>query len=297
MPDDKPVSGPVFTAVGENGLRCFSRDGRVWTNITLGKKGETYGTAGIGAGRCVAAARFGGKSIFATTQDGVAWKTSDFDSKYSNYIESLLYFNGQFLAIGGTFFMLSADGIAWGPQRKLPERKMSFGIDPTIHRFAVGNGLLVGIADYGVTFTTKDGLDWKVSSNPKPSHALIDVAFGSGFFVAGGMHGLCMRSIDGLTWTDRATGEEGEHINSMIFDGKQFVGIGQGATYISPDGLKWNRIPNQDAPTTATFADGIYVGSLWPGKIMRSVNGIAWEQVVQLPQHVICIAHGVMGSA
>ncbi|HWE01059.1 MAG TPA: hypothetical protein VG326_01525 [Tepidisphaeraceae bacterium] len=297
MPDDKALSGPLFAAVGENGLRCFSRDGRAWSNIQLGKEGETYRTAGLGNGRCVAAARFGGKSTFAATQDGIFWKTSDFDSKYSDYVEDVVFFNKRFLAVGGTFFMSSSDGVAWEPRQKLPPRKMSWGMDPTIHRFTVGNGTLVGMADFGVTFTTKDGVEWKTSPNPKASNALIDVAFGNGFFVAGGMHGLCMRSVDGLNWTDRAPGEEGEHINSMTFDGKQFVGIGQGATYISPDGLKWNRVPNNNAPTTATFANGVYVGSLWPGKLMRSTDGIAWEQSIQLPQHVICVEHGVLGTA
>ena len=62
----------------------------------------------------------------------------------------------------------------------------------------------------------------------KAADSLIDVAYGNGVFAGGGMHGLRMRSTDGLNWTDRATGEEGEHINSILWDGRQFVGIGQG---------------------------------------------------------------------
>ena len=216
MPDAKlqPLSGPLFIAIGENGLRCFSTDGRTWSNIQLGKEGQVYRTAAFGNGRCVVSAHFGGISTFAASQDGVTWKTSEYDAKYSNYVENLVFFNKRFIGVGVNFVMPSIDGVAWEPKRKLPERKMSFGIDPTIHRFAIGNDLLVGIADYGVTFTTKDGLDWKVSPDPKPKDALIDVAFGNGYFVSGGMHGLRMRSIDGIAWTDRAAGEEGEHINS-----------------------------------------------------------------------------------
>jgi hypothetical protein len=174
---------------------------------------------------------------------------------------------------------------------------MSWGMDPTYHRFTTGNDTLVGVGDFGATAITKNGIDWILNANPKPANTLIDVAFGNGIFVGGGMHGLRMRSSDGLNWNDRVVGEEGEHINAMIWDGKQFVGVGQGGTYISPDGLKWERIPNQDAPTTAAFSDGVYVGSLWQGRIMRSTNGIAWEQVTQLPQHVVAISHGVLGKA
>ena len=68
-----------------------------------------------------------------------------------------------------------------------------------------------------------------------------------------------MTSEDGLTWTDRVVGEEGEHINAMIFDGKRFVGIGQGATYFSLDGKAWERVPNRNAPTTATRGGDVYV--------------------------------------
>lgn len=296
MPDDKPLSGPVFAATGEDGLRCFSRDGRTWTNIQTGREGEVFSSLAFGNGRCVAAARFGGNQNTAATSDGAAWQTSTYDAKYSNYIQSLVYFNKRYLALGVNWFLPSADGVKWEPQQKLPEIKFQFGINPTIHRFASGNGILVGVGDFGVSIVTKDGVDWTFSPNPKPPNTLIDVAFGNGVFIGSGMHGLRMRSVDGLTWTDRVVGEEGEHINAIIWDGKQFVGIGLGATYISPDGLKWERIPNQDAPTIATFGNGVFVGSLWQGRLMFSKNGIAWEEVKQLPQHVVCVQHGVLGN-
>lgn len=125
---------------------------------------------------------------------------------------------------------------------------------------------------------------------------LIDIAFGNGIFAGGGMHGLRMRSVDGLTWTDRVSGEEGEHINSMIFDGKQFVGIGQGATYLSADGQTWKRVPNQDAPTVAAFGAGVYVGALWQGRLMRSTDGVRWEETTRLPQNVEALAFGTLGK-
>lgn len=297
MPDLKPLSGPLFVAVGEDAMRCFSSDGRTWFNIQTGREGEVYSTAAFGNGRCVAGARFGGQSTSAATLDGTTWQTASYDAKYSNYIHNIVFFNQRFLGLGTTFVMPSEDGLKWEPQHKLPERKMSWGMDPTYHRFAIGNGVLVGVGDFGASAVTKDGLEWTLNANPKPANTLIDVAFGNGVFVGGGMHGLRMRSSDGLSWTDRVVGEEGEHINAMIWDGKQFAGIGQGGTYLSPDGLKWERIPNQDAPTTATFNDGVYVGSLWQGRIMRSTNGVAWEQVTQLPQHAVAITHGVLGKA
>jgi hypothetical protein len=296
MPDDKPISGPLFIAVGEDGIRCFSRDGRAWTNLKTGRDGEVFDTAAFGKGTCIIGARFGGSYTSACTRDGVEWKSSTYDAKYTNYIRTIVFFNDRFLGIGVTFIKPSADGLQWEAERKLPERRFLFGINPTFHRFAIGNGLLVGVGDFGCSAATKNGFDWDTTPDPKAPNTLIDVAFGNGVFVGSGMHGLRMRSADGLNWTDRVVGEEGEHINSMIWDGKQFVGVGQGATYISPDGLKWERIPNENAPTAATFGNGVYVGSLWEGRLMRSVDGIKWEQVTKLQNHVVCLQFGSLGQ-
>lgn len=297
MPDDKPISGPVFVAAGEDGLRCFSRDGQTWSNTQLGKDGQIFSSVVFGNGRCVVSAHFGGSNTSAATADGVAWQSGAYDAKYSNYIETLAFFNHRFLGIGVKFYMSSEDGLTWGPMRNFPDKKALFGIDPTLHRFAAGNGLLVGVGDFGNAIVTRDAQDWTFAPKNKPSNALIDIAYGNGVFVGGGMHGLRMRSADGLTWTDRAPGEEGEHINFINFDGKRFVGVGQGATYISPDGLKWERIPNRNAPTIAAFGNGIYVGALWPGKLLHSTDAIAWNVVAELPQSVACLAFGVLGKS
>lgn len=304
MPDEKPLqapsgqplSGPVFVAAGEDCMRCFSRDGLTWTNLILGKDGQIFSAVAFGNGRCVASAHFGGSDVTVSTEDGFTWQGTSYDAKYANYIETLTFFNNQFQALGVKFFMSSDDGLKWGPMGKLPEKKALFGIDPTFHRFCVGNGTVVGIGDFGNAIVTTNGRDWTFAPKTKPADALIDVTYGNGVFVAGGMHGLRMRSVDGLTWTDRAAGEEGEHINFINFDGKQFVGVGQGATYLSPDGLKWTRVPNTNAPTIAAYGEGIYVGSLWPGKMLRSTDGIAWKEVTQLPQSVSCLAFGKLGK-
>ena len=63
-----------------------------------------------------------------------------------------------------------------------------------------------------------------------PVDAFIDVTFGNGLFVGVGLHGLRMSSEDGLAWSERLVGEEGEHINSVLWTGERFVAVGQGAT-------------------------------------------------------------------
>jgi hypothetical protein len=74
-------------------------------------------------------------------------------------------------------------------------------------------------------------------------------------FVGVGLHGLRLSTRDGEVWSDRQVGREGEHCNSVVWMGEQFVAIVQGATYLSPDGKIWQRTPNQNAPTSATYGD------------------------------------------
>jgi len=42
---------------------------------------------------------------------------------------------------------------------------------------------------------------------------------------------------------------------------------------------------------------GFYVGALWPGKIMRSTDGIHWQQTHPLPHHVLALTYGKLGEA
>lgn len=300
MADDAPLNGAVFVAVGEDGLRMFSRDGRQWTHRQTGKEGEIFGAVCFGNGRCVVAGRYGGDNQFRATTDGVTWEAVKQDAQYSRYARVVLFFGGKFLAIctdsNNALCLSSTDGLRWEGSIKIPTDGKQVADNATLRRPAFGNDSLVLVGSYGRRVVTRDGVEWKNAPNRKAVDTLIDVTFGNGLFVGGGMHGLRMCSTDGLVWTDRIVGEEGEHINSMIWDGKQFVGIGQGATYFSPDGKQWERKPNQNAPTTAAFGNGVYVGSLWSGRLLRSADGIAWEEVTQVPQYIEALGFGVLGK-
>lgn len=190
----------------------------------------------------------------------------------------------------------SKDGKDWAERSPILDDAKVIRRDAHMRRIAFGNGLAVIAGDYGARLARKEGAAmFDAVLQASAQDTLIDLAFGNGRFVGGGLHGLRMRSTDGLQWTDRTVGEEGEHINTMIFDGEQFVGIGQGATYTSPDGKTWQRMPNENAPTVATFGYGVYVGSLWPGKLLRSTDGIHWKPVFELPHHILGLGHGRLG--
>jgi hypothetical protein len=115
-------------------------------------------------------------------------------------------------------------------------------------------------------------------------------------FVGVGLHGLRMRSADGLKWTARQTGEEGEHLNSVLFAGGTFVAVGAGATYTSPDGEKWERVANESAPQVAAHGGNVFIGAAWKGRLFASPDGVKWAETHKAPRHILAVACGPVGG-
>ncbi len=300
---NSPLKGPQFIAAGEDGLRAFSSDAKTWSHVVTDREGVMLSQARFTGGRCVAAGRYGGELRAYSTGDGVEWEMSKFDVQpYSTRLDVVFTEQDRFVAVlnqdgasPGT--VTSQDGRTWSARKDfLPDWKV-MRHDAHLRRVAQGNGRLVAIGDYGARLVrpTAESTAWDAVPEAKARDTLIDVAFGNGVFVGGGLHALRMRSEDGLNWTDRVVGEEGEHLNAMIFDGRQFVGIGQGATYVSLDGKDWERIPNHNAPTMAIRGGDVYVGVLWPGRVLTSADAITWEPIHQFDQHVLSLSFGRIG--
>jgi photosystem II stability/assembly factor-like uncharacterized protein len=291
-------SKSLFIAVGEQGARITSADGKKWSAEQTGKEGEVYRAVAFGNGRYVAVGTFGGKNIFASSADGQKWETSSKDGKYSMYVRGVGFGKEAFLGIGGDpgavgssapFVLTTPDGVTWSDYIKISGKNI-------IRRIAWGKDRFVGVGDRGRRSMSKDGVQWEDAPGTKAIDTLIDIAYGGpenrGIFVGVGLHGLRMTSIDGLKWSERIPGEEGEHLNSIVWADNRFVAIGAGGTYTSPDGVKWAREANKDAPTTAAYGNGVFVGASWKGKLLRSTNGVHWEQVYKGENNFEAVAFG-----
>jgi hypothetical protein len=252
-----------FVAVGEHATRMISSDGETWTQAQFGKEGEIYRAVALGNQLCVAVGSYGGRNLTAVTVDGVTWERDSQEAKYVNYLRGVCFGNGLFLGIGGDpgsvgdskpFTTTTTDGRQWSEYHQISGKNM-------LRRVCYGNDRFVGVGDRGRRAASPDGKTWTDAPNVKALDTLIDLAFGRGIFVGVGLHGLRMSSEDGVKWSERISGEEGEHINSVAWTGELFVAVGQGATYVSPDGLKWERHANQNAPLTAVYGNKRFVGS------------------------------------
>lgn len=288
----------MFVAAGHNGLRLVSRDGVKWEHPQSGREGETFQTLAFGGGRCVAVGRFGGSNLFAVTTDGITWKTSTRDARYSRYVLGLTYGRDGFLALGGEpgtvgasrpFMMTAPDGEAWSAMKEIGGKEV-------LRRVVLGRDRFVAVGDRGRRATSADGSTWQDVPGTRAADTLIDLAYGAGVYVGVGLHGLRMASPDGITWAQRFPGEEGEHLNSVLFTGRQFVAVGLGATYFSSDGLAWERRPNQNAPLTACYGRGLFLGAAWKGRLLRSLDAVKWEPVHKTEHHVEAVGFGRLGT-
>lgn len=297
MTSNMPTS--LFVAVGHRGLRMVSVDGKEWTHLQTGKEGETYRAVSFGNGRFVGVGSFGGANIIASTSDGMTWPTSSRDARYVSYLRGLGFGKGMFLGLGGDpgavgasspFIMTSEDGQKWSDLTPISGKNM-------LRRVCFGNDRFVAVGDRGRRAASPDGKEWTDAPNVKAIDTLIDVTFGNGVFVGVGLHGLRMSSEDGVKWSERVVGEEGEHINSVIWTGERFAAVGQGATYLSPDGMKWERIPNTNAPLIAVYGQNQYIGCNWRGRILHSADAVAWNDVFQAEHHIEAITFGQVDAS
>ena len=287
----------LFVAVGQDGLRIASEDSIKWINQQTGRDGEFYRSVAFGNGVCLSVGSFGGANIIAATTDGVAWKITNQEAKYVKYVRALTFGNGFFLGLGGDpgsvgsskpFVTITKDGVTWEPPLDIPGKNI-------LRRASWGDGRFVGVGDRGRRAASPDGKEWQDAPAVKAIDTLVDVTFGNGVFVGVGLHGLRMTSKDGLTWTDRQVGEEGEHLNSVLFAKDHFVAVGAGATYTSPDGVKWRRTPNENAPQFSTYGQGVFVGAAWKGRLLVSEDAIKWRETLKLDLDLRAVAWGQVG--
>jgi hypothetical protein len=275
------MNAPRFVAGGHDGAILVSPDGRAWKESARGKEGEIWRAAAFGNGRFVLVGTYGGANLTAASADGAAWPRVQRDGQYRHYLRGVGFGNGVFLGIGGDpvsvgdskpFVSSSADGAQWSDFHFFEGKNI-------LRRVAFGAGVFVGVGDRGRRSSSKDGRSWTDVPGTKAPETLVDVAHGPAGFVGVGLHGLRIFSPDGSTWEAPQRGEEGEHLNSILWAGDRFVAVGQGATWISKDGRAWTRHPNQDAPQIAVWSDGLFAGTAWKGRLLVSKDGIAWETV------------------
>jgi Immunoglobulin domain/Beta-propeller repeat len=223
----------LFVAVGYdnssgNSAILTSPNGLTWTSRNPATR-AFLGSVAYASGIFVAV---GGSydSTVLTSTDGVTWTSRNTGTAYS--LGGIEYGRGRFVVAGGAradlpaSFLTSIDGISWSSSGYLAPWMGIGGL-----AFGTGNTLVaVGVnysgdssGYYGIVGNFalgSNGLAWSLVTN-----ALYDVAYGDGTFVAVGVNGTILSSLDGYYWKPRISGTSG-YLVSIAYGKGTFVVVG-----------------------------------------------------------------------
>ena len=82
-------------------------------------------------------------------------------------------------------------------------------------------------------------------------------------------------------------GEIGEHLNEIVWTGKEFVAIGIEVTFKSPDGIRWSKHPSNVRPARAGYGNGIFLcANLRGTEAHHSRDAVKWERIPPIKDHL-----------
>lgn len=275
---DAPARVGRFVAVGYDGRRAMSLDGRVWTHDTRDGAGDVDGPqllrdvayanglfVAVGGG-CAG----GCKGRIAVTTDGISW-TDVAPASANNWLGGVAWGNGTWIAVGGfPRVMRSIDGKTW---------TFADQSDGSLRKVRFANGWFVGVGDDGRRRRSKDGITWTSATSGGTGFGAL--AYGNGTWVVAGNGGRRVRSTDdGATWKDDVTSDS---TDSVLFAEGRFVATSEGSLLTSPDGAAWTPHAGRSASGVGFGAPGgqaRYVGFAWEAKRLASDDGLAWTVAV-----------------
>jgi hypothetical protein len=283
-----------------------SEDGVTWKLVHQetakdNKERGAYGFYGFARGNGMLVAVGGGDNVskggivrMLASRDGTTWDGPTFRFDNNGAMTCVTFGKDRFVCHGGegpwAYFSTSKDGKEWSDPNKGRIEKWQ-GWEKMVRKIAYGNDVYIGIGATRRVVTSADGLTWKDHPDPERTRPpFISLAFGNGVFVAGGMHGLRATTKDGERWENVVKGEVGEHINEILWTGREFVALGIEVTYKSPDGVTWTKAVSEVRPARGCHGAGVFLCTNLRGtECHRSEDAIHWKP---LPKLADCIFSG-----
>lgn len=249
----------LFVAVGYGMRRSRSLDGRAWLDGEFaqpqGDDPNLLRGVGFDHGRFVAV---GNRVQYS--DDGAAWLDSTYDE--GDFLSDVVWSDGVWVAAGGNGTRVSSedDGVTFVSRGSY--------ISGHFRSIASGNGAVVAVGHgygsedgKGLRATTIDGIEWEPEVLDGP--VLRGVAFANGVFVAIGNAGRCMRSSDGLIWSQCAVAHA-DLTAIRVVDGAFVIRIDSDEWVRSTDGIVFEPIVTTSSlPDLLVYGNGVYVGANW----------------------------------
>jgi hypothetical protein len=316
-PDAALWTGQLLVAVGYDGQRMVSQNGKVWTGAMRDGTGNREGPKALRAiayaNRQVVAVGGGCDPSCAgriVTFDGRDWREVPAGAA-KGALTGVAYGNGVWVAVGTTPPILRStdNGNTWTAAQPagapVSLRAVAFG--------AIGKQpMFVAVGEGYARVTSVDGNTW---TNLQPGDGSMDayraVAIGNGIVVAAGgsgdggktENGRRIRSVDGISWIDEVV--DGPEIPNLVFaDGNfmAFTGSGDDLLYVSPDGQRWAMFTSLGAgsnvATGKLLRQRLFISRIAPATIKISVDGYVWgpTAAMSMPGDAIINAFVIAGE-
>jgi hypothetical protein len=176
----------------------------------------------------------------------------------------------NYVAVTSGVIMVSDDGLTWRQLPGYPSRPMHF--------IRYSHGRFIAGCDWGVLFTSSNGINWVESSLPTTS-ALSSFATDGTREVMVGTFGGTFYSDDGVSWQPGSGGWTGGDItyNAVTWANGTWVCAGNGRLVTSTNGSDWQIRPID----TSWFLNGISFAqnkfvAVGNGVILTSPDGAVW---------------------
>lgn len=224
-----------------------------------------------------------------TSVDGVDWQQHN--AAIGIQARELLFNGSRFIAIGFQGVATSVDGVSW---TTLP----ALASVPIVASQTIGT-MTVLVTDGGATLRSSDGVSWSAGGNIGAQPAWL-ASNGRDLIGLTLRNQMTMSADSGRTWNTLSPvllPNESPR-GRPVWDGRQYVSIGNGERATSPDGARWTIQPitltwNQPGgtPVSSLFAeDLLWTGSRFyatvnfsvspeRGAILESTDAITWREV------------------
>ena len=267
--------------------------GTVWTEQSNPKDFRLNAVDFDGTTWCALGITDGTDTYMVTSTDAVTW-TEKAHGTGTTFMNGIIFAESLWVAVG------NADGgdskIITATSATGTWTERTSPTDSRLSDITHGNGVFVAVgnaegAEPFAVYSLNGTTSWtRGIVTSIPADLLIDVAYGAGVFCAVGQTLVMSSSDDGVNWTDRTSSlpRSTEIMNSIIWDGAQFVALGgNGNVWTSSNGTtSWTELSttgyddsNDQGASIEYDGTGTYViagADPTDGMLWTSTDLLAW---------------------
>lgn len=224
-----------------------------------------------------------------STDNGQTWTRSKTSTGTMRLWNGLVYGNGKFVAVTGTYAgdynigAVSSDGINW--------TEVTLSASKQWNDIAYGNGKFVAVASFGsnnICTTSSDGVTWTSHTLPRNAYWWSIIFDGTQFITIGTSGGstYIATSSDGDTWAEKSS--IASSCYTICYGNNKYIVSGGPTSFVSLDLENWTSYSTGSTSSWyfSAYGNGYYIGipqdqyySANPTKAYLSSDGEQWTEI------------------